>query len=99
KRLRPYPINHRIRRQAIDEQVAQRSAETGFPFATVDGRSRRGGQERAVSLDPPRDRVERRVWRQHEAQKLGEVALRSAEGRQLPVEGAQSQRRAVSYRD
>ena len=44
KRLRPNPVDHRIRREPIDEKVAKRGAEAGFPLRPRNRLTNRIGQ-------------------------------------------------------
>src|SRR5688572_17955328 len=88
ERLRSHPMDDAVDRQAIDQHITQSASKTLQPQLPVQVDTCSHRQRGPVELDPL-SRLRYGRVAQNKAQELGEVALRSADGRELPVVGAE----------
>src|SRR3954447_24139468 len=96
ERLRLDAVDERVDGQPIDQQLAERCGERGAPGAGVHIRARPLAEPDPVAVDPSLHARARRAGWAHEAEELGEVARRRANGGVLLVERAHLPARSVS---
>jgi hypothetical protein len=77
-------MNHGVHRKPVDQDIVERTPEPARPPFRIDRYSRGSLESNPVVFDPVSG-VRRGSVRQHETQELGQIALRRAKGRQLPV--------------
>jgi hypothetical protein len=85
-------MDERVHRQAGDQELPRRQREAGAPLGRVERQPARRSERAPVALDQRADRL--RIagpLAGDEAEEFGEIPLRQAERRELPVEGAEPQ--------
>lgn len=80
--LRPDAVHHRVNRQAVDQELGQGGGECRVPSGAIDGRARGFGKTPGVAVDEIFDRRPRGAGRDDEAEELGQVPHRCADGGQ-----------------
>ena len=98
KGLRAKAMDHRIHCQPVDDEVTKCSSKSLLPFDWIDGYARLFLKQAAVTLDPVGRIISRRLRRQHETEKLGQITLRRSDSCKLPVVGAQALARCQAVR-
>src|SRR5260221_8786615 len=87
--LGPDAVDHRIDREAIDQDLGKGRAECRVPRRAIDWHAGARGEPAGVAVDEIDDPRALDGERRDEAEKLRQIAHRCADGRKLPVVRAQ----------
>src|SRR5712691_975525 len=89
--LRADAVHHGVKGELVDQEIGKRTPKTAMPEICGNRSIGCRFERTTMMLDETVRFLRAHVRRKHEAEKLGEVALRRAQRRQLPVVGAEAE--------